>query len=573
MFFPISLIIYLLLTSTVATLIAGTGGISSPFITLLMLVVIFSDIFGLWGALPILIAASAFTINQFITNNLTSEVIIVVIFSSLLPLIASFIIWHKKSKGEKPINNEGKALHNLNDELSEIANKSEVVINAIGDGVVAIDSLGIIQLINPAAQNIIGWSKKDALSLNYKSVLKLINQKNEELTLANDPINQALNLNQEIRTNDFGLITKSDKKIMVSIVASPVSESHSGVIIVFSDITEEKAAEREQAEFISTASHEMRTPVASIEGYLGLALNEQTAQIDDRARDFIFKAQDSAKHLGRLFQDLLDASKADDGRLSNNPKITDIITYVSDVVQSMERQVADKGLKIIYKPLATTKAGEHTVTPVYFSNIDNDHLREVITNLIENAIKYTKKGEIVVDITGDNDSITISIKDTGIGIPSEDMSHLFQKFYRVNNKDTQDIGGTGLGLYLCRRLVEIMGGRIWAESIYKSGSTFYIQLPRYTDKGGENLVEQHLQKTEQIEEDSKILPEPITEIAKDINTVPRGDALSEDQIASYVEKQSSLAQKQENISNIEPNLKNNNKDRTKLISVPDRNPK
>ena len=118
-------------------------------------------------------------------------------------------------------------------------------------------------------------------------------------------------------TDKFSLTTGSGKKLIVSLVVSPIGDIGSGVIIVFRDITKTKSDEREQAEFISTASHEMRTPVASIEGYLGLALNPNTAQIDQKARDFIEKAHASAQHLGRLFQDLLDVSKADDGRLSN----------------------------------------------------------------------------------------------------------------------------------------------------------------------------------------------------------------------------------------------------------------
>src|SRR5690606_7203888 len=109
--------------------------------------------------------------------------------------------------------------------------------------------------------------------------------------------------------------THSGKKLLISLVVSPVGQIGSGAIIVFRDITKEKAEEREQAEFISTASHEMRTPVASIEGYLGLTLNPATAQIDEKARDFITKAHESAQHLGRLFQGLLDVTKADDGRI------------------------------------------------------------------------------------------------------------------------------------------------------------------------------------------------------------------------------------------------------------------
>src|SRR5690606_3878909 len=101
---------------------------------------------------------------------------------------------------------------------------------------------------------------------------------------------------------------------------------------------------------------------------------------------------------------------------------------------------------------------------VYYANVDNDHFREVIGNLVENAIKYTQQGTISVDVTGDDKQIQVSVADTGIGIPAEDLPHLFQKFYRVDNSDTREIGGTGLGLYLSRRLAEAMEGRMWAES-------------------------------------------------------------------------------------------------------------
>ena len=494
-FFLIAFVIYLLITATAISLIASTGGSSSPFIVFWMLICAFSGVFGLWGLLPILATDIVFIAIQFINNNLTNEVIIVVIFSSLLPLIASLIMWRSKSSKDES-NNDNRAYRNLANELSEVASKSEVVINAIGDGVIAIDNQGVIQLINPAAQSIIGWGKQDALALNYKSVLHLVNQKDEVLDAANDPIQQALNINQQIRTNNLALMTKSSKKIMISLVVSPVSEIGSGVIAVFHDVTKEKAEEREQAEFISTASHEMRTPVASIEGYLGLALNPQTAQVDDRARDFILKAHASAEHLGRLFQDLLDVSKADDGRISNNPKVVDIVTFLHEIVQGLEQKATEKGLRLVYKPMPNDTKERH-IAPVYSVNLDNDHIREIMNNLIENAIKYTPTGEVMVDISGNDDHVVISVKDSGIGIPVEDMSHLFQKFYRVDNKNTREIGGTGLGLYLCRRLSEIMGGRIWAESVYGSGSTFYLELPRISSKDASMLIEQAAFKAQQ----------------------------------------------------------------------------
>jgi len=561
--FPVSLVIYLLTISTIATLVVTTGGASSPFIALWMLVVVFAGIFGVWGSLPILIAASMFIANQYIVNKLTTTVLIITVFSSLLPLIASYIIWHSKSEKDEA-ESDDKAYKNLANELSEVSSQSEVVINAIGDGVVAIDSQGIIRLINPAAQAIIGWGKQDALALSYKSVLKLVNNKDEELTSANDPIQLALNTNSEIRTSDLSLMTNSGKKMMISMVVSPVGEGGTGVIIVFHDVTKEKAEEREQAEFISTASHEMRTPVASIEGYLGLVLNPQTASIDARARDFILKAHGSAEHLGHLFQDLLDVAKSEDGRMSNNPGVVNVVTFVQEILQGLKEKATSKGLVLTYKPMPDDSTEKH-IAPSYSVNLDKDHIREITDNLVDNAIKYTIKGEVVVDVTGDDDHVVISVKDSGIGIPAEDMPHLFQKFYRVDNKDTREIGGTGLGLFLCRRLAEIMGGRIWAESKYGSGSTFFVELPRISSQEAARLSEQEATEAQneankKAEAATQPTPTPTPVVTQTqrktepVNSVPRGQALTPDQIAAYVQKQRALAAQTQAVSAPQPPL-------------------
>lgn len=473
------------------------------------------------------------------TKELSLPLLIVIIGSGLLTLIAIiFTIWYINNKKKHNINGQGKSYRNLANELNEVTSKSEVVINAIGDAVIAIDNNGIIQLINPAAQIITGWDRVDALSLNYQSIIKLIDMKGEIINPSSNPISQALNTNSEIRTSNLTLVTKSGKKIMISLVASPVSETSSGVIVVFHDITKEKAEEREKAEFISTASHEMRTPVASIEGYLGLALNPNTAQIDDRARDFIMKAHESAVHLGRLFQDLLDISKADDGRMSNNPVVINIIDFLEEIVQGLNQKAQEKGLNLSFVPKSSTN--ERLITPIYYVHLDKDHIREVMDNLIENAIKYTKNGKVEVDIAGDDDHIVISIKDSGIGIPAEDMPHLFQKFYRVENKDTNEIGGTGLGLYLSRRLVEIMGGRIWAESKHNAGSTFFIQLPRINDQEAENISNQQLLQPAA----AKNQTEAINNQIRPAKEVPRGESLTPEQIAAYVEQQKALVQQE-----------------------------
>ncbi len=562
--FPSSLIIYLLLTACVSGLIVTTGSASSPFIALWMLVAVFAGLFGVWGLLPMLAGIGAFVGAEYLRGNFTPELIVLVSFVGLLPLIASFIIWHSKSG--KSDDGSDRAYKDLAHELSQVATQSEVVINAIGDGVMAVDGKGTIQLINPAAQRILGWGKQDALALSYKSVLQLVDHTGKELDPLADPVQQVLNNNQQVRNNDLNIASKTGKKMMTSLVVSPVGEMGSGVIIVFRDITKEKAEEREQAEFISTASHEMRTPVASIEGYLGLALNPQTAQIDDKARDFILKAHEAAQHLGRLFQDLLDVSKADDRRLANNPKVIDMVAFTHDIVQGFQQKATDKGLRLTFKP--NPDDGVRHVAPVYNVNLDNDHIREIIDNLTENAIKYTPKGDVIVDVTGTEDKVIVSIKDSGIGIPNEDMPHLFQKFYRVDNVDTREIGGTGLGLYLCRRLAETMGGRIWAESEYKKGSTFFVEIPRISSQEAAQLVEQQnlaaqtaanqvaTQPTGPATFDPNqppVMPPltpgasepPAASTAQPATTVPRGESLTPEQIAAHVAQLKAMIKEQQ----------------------------
>jgi len=303
-------------------------------------------------------------------------------------------------------------------------------------------------------------------------------------------------------------MTEAGKKVLLSLIVSPIGHPSTGAIMVFRDMTKEKSEEREQAEFISTASHEMRTPVASIEGYLGLVLNPATATIDDKARDYVEKAQAAAKHLGRLFQDLLDVSKAEDGRMTNDPSVVDVVEFVGDVAEGLKPKAVEKGLRFLYKPLPEGESPERQIAPVYYAHVDNDHLREVIANLVENAIKYTPQGDVVIDVGGDETKVTISVQDSGIGIPTEKIPHLFQKFYRVDNSDTREIGGTGLGLYLCRRLAELMGGQIRVESEYKKGSTFYVDLPRIDHTEAQRLMEAATAAKQMAEETAEAQPTP-----------------------------------------------------------------
>lgn len=478
----IGIFVYLLTVAVAAITIITSGGVVSPFLVMWIIVAIFAGFFGaiILGMMGLLVILQIIATS--VQQGINIQFIIGYLFFGFLPLIFSLVLWIRRQK----IDDNTSSLKN---KLSAVESKSDVVINAIDDGVLAISKDGNIELINPSAQQIIGWDQGDALGLSWKSVLKLVTSDGKDVEDLENPIAQSLSKNQPTHNDKLFLLTSSEKRILVSIVSSPVGTDGEGIIVVFRDITKEKAEEREQAEFISTASHEMRTPVASIEGYLGLALNPATAHIDEKARDFITKAHESAQHLGRLFQDLLDISKVEDGRMKNNPKIINVNEFLKDIFDGLATKADEKQLNYIFMPDIIDEGKEKSLQPIFYANIDPDHFREVVSNLIENAIKYTPSGEVVVNITGNDKQISISVKDSGIGIPAEDIPHLFQKFYRVDNSDTREIGGTGLGLYLSRRLAEAMSGNLRVESKYKEGSTFYLEIPRMNSSEAKQRLE------------------------------------------------------------------------------------
>jgi PAS domain S-box-containing protein len=399
-------------------------------------------------------------------------------------------------RGKIPNKHHGTGIKHFASDIKDEQLKFEVIINAIEDGVLLIDNTSTIQLCNPGAGTITGWACDEAVGINISAVLKLVDEKNEPLSDAEDPFKKAAQLGETVRDNTSFLVNRSGKNLPIGMSVTPLIDDNriiTGMVAVFRNIAEERAEEARRAEFISTASHEMRTPVAAIEGYLSLSLNSKVATIDNRARDFLEKAHSSTQHLGKLFQDLLTSAKAEDGRLSSHPVVVELGSYLEQLTNDLKFAAEKKGLfsdfligssQIIN---ASREAGsERVVRPLYYCLVDPDRLREVITNLFDNAVKYTDQGKVTIGLTGDEQVVQFYVKDTGPGIPAEDSPHLFQKFYRVDNSATRTIGGTGLGLFICRKIVELYGGRIWVESKFGNGSSFFINFPRLsTQKAAE----------------------------------------------------------------------------------------
>ncbi len=457
---------------------------------------------GLYG-LPILLSAfflnAVFVLlqNAFMLNRVRlSEIVLTVGYVAIS--LPGFFFWRKKF-----VDVNTQQISRLSGMLRSNQQQSEILIQSIADGVIVVNTDGKITLINPAASAMTQWPTSEATGLDVQLVAKLAKEGGEDINVSDNPFNVILKQKKHVSQN-AQLLGREGRKQIISLVISPVmigAGDMAGAVAVMRDISAQRAEEQQRAEFISTASHEMRTPVAAIEGYLALALNDKVSTIDSRARSFLEKAHSSTQHLGQLFQDLLTSAKAEDGRLSNHPVVIEMGSYLEQLVEDLKFTAQKKGLPTEFvvgvgeaidatnPEAASTTALLKVVKPLYYVHADPDRLREVMTNLFDNACKYTDQGKITIGLTGNNDVVQFYVRDTGTGIPAEDVPHLFQKFYRIDNSATRTIGGTGLGLFISRKIIELYQGRIWVDSHLGKGSTFFINLPRLTPQRAEQLQE------------------------------------------------------------------------------------
>lgn len=360
---------------------------------------------------------------------------------------------------------------------------ANLVLNTIDSGVIIVLSTGVIEYINPAAVSLLGGQMaQNFLGAKLEDILKLENGQGVAIPAQNNLVFYAVNNGQNYTTRGYFLVNLQGQKKPVAFKVITAHSPKNERIVTFYDITSELEAESEQTEFISTASHEMRTPVASIEGYLGLALNPKTATIDERAKKYLEEAHKSSQHLGKLFRDLLDVTKLDDKRIKAHLTPIEVTSTVRSIAEGQIPKMSEKNIHFTFGSSSSANMnGGRVINQEVFASIDVDFLREIINNLIENAIKYTNTGGgIWVNVRGDGDRVLINVTDTGIGISPEDSKHVFQKFYRADNSETRTIGGTGLGLYIVKERVEAMSGSTWVESTFGEGSTFYVVFPRLT---------------------------------------------------------------------------------------------
>ncbi len=475
-----ALIMTILSTLNILLLIVATGGFESPYFALWLGVIIVAGLFGrkatilatvgTIGAMGLSWSGTSFN-TSFLMTHLPQ-----IIGSLSAAALVEFIFRDANKKELKKTDDTQK----LQSELDQASFKAEALVNAMTEGVVVIDDMGHITLMNDAAAYMTGWSTVSSIGLDYRTPLKLALKAHDGTVQASDPLSQALTTGKAVASNDIILTSKDGKTVQLAITATAIPAEDgkpAGGILVMRDITKQKELERQKDEFISTASHEMRTPVAAIEGYLSLAMNPKVATLDDRARNLLQKAHDSTGHLGSLFRDLLSITKMEDGTKKLPREAVNLTDMVKSVVSDMQFVAASKKLSLSIAGAALP--GTQTIEQAVYVMANPERLREVVMNLIENAIKYTPSGSITVATQENGQEVTFSVTDTGPGIAPEDQPHLFEKFYRAA-KTAQTVSGTGLGLYLCRSVVESFGGHVNVSSTPGQGSTFGFTLPQLT---------------------------------------------------------------------------------------------
>lgn len=230
-----------------------------------------------------------------------------------------------------------------------------------------------------------------------------------------------------------------------------------------------KKLDESKSEFISIASHQLRTPLTVVKGYVSMILENNFGKINDGQRDSLDKVYKSNERLINLVENLLNLSRIESGRLQFKYETMNLETVVASVVEELSGKAKEKKLKLEYK---------HPAKPLPQVTIDQEKIRQVIMNLIDNSIKYTAKGSITVTVRQAESNIEFSVADSGMGILAEDLPHLFQKFQRGTGTYLVHTEGTGLGLYVAREMVEIHKGKVWAESKGQGqGSKFIVTIP------------------------------------------------------------------------------------------------
>jgi signal transduction histidine kinase len=355
----------------------------------------------------------------------------------------------------------GTAFNEMADELGSAYRRVEesrqrlaVTLESLSDGVITVDAKGVVTDANPAARRMLPDAKP--LEPIHGVLAGSIPRRRLQRLLAG----------REQEELHFG-----DRDSTLAITSSQLGEEGGGAVLSIRDISERARLERMKDEFVLTASHELRSPLTSVQGFAELLMLERE-RLSPKQAETVEIILDNTRHLVRLLNDLLDLARSDAGRLTIRPVPTGVAVLIEDAVRTMRPQAESKA--------QTLKLDVEPELPQV--NVEPDRIRQVLVNLLSNANEYCQEGATVgVKASRIGEEIELTVVDDGPGIPPEQLDHIFERFTRGDAGLTQRVGGTGLGLAISKSLIELHGGAIGATSSVGEGSTFRIVLPAIAD--------------------------------------------------------------------------------------------
>lgn len=353
------------------------------------------------------------------------------------------------------------------DHTHEVA-ESEAMFLSIGDGAIVTDSAGRIIRVNQAALDILGYQADDMLYKWYPGFVEAVNDDGTIVAKMDRPITQVFMYGKPISTR-INYKKKNGEIFTAYITVSPVMLKGKpiGAVEVFRDITDEVTLEKAKDEFISLASHQLRTPATAVKQYAGMLLEGFMGDLSPDQKTMIQKVYDNNERQIHTINSLLRIAQVDAGQIELNLTPVNLSVLLKSVIDDQAHKFKSLSqavhLKIPKKEVVV--------------DIDEPRFRMVLENLLDNASKYSPKGkDIYVNLKLQKNKVVIEIKDTGVGIAPHDIPRIFEKFSRIDNPLSVLVGGTGLGLYWVDKIVQLHGAKLRVKSEINKGTAFCIQI-------------------------------------------------------------------------------------------------
>lgn len=357
--------------------------------------------------------------------------------------------------------------------ISDLARKkaeSDALFLSIGEGAIVTDEQGKISRINQAALDILGYEAHELIGKWYPSAVVAEDENYQVIPNIDRPITNVFLTGKTISTR-VNYRRKDGSRITVYLTVSPVilDGEPIGAIEVFRNITREVELEKAKDEFISLASHQLRTPASAVKQYAGLMVQGYVGPLTDEQLMIAQTIYDCNERQLTIVNDLLRVAQVDAGKVKISLAEVNITRVIKEIIDEQASKFAMRQQKVIYQPASSAIK----------VRVDPQLMRMVIENIIDNASKYTPDHKTIeVRVQVKKDAVTIAIKDEGVGIDKKDIEQVFQKFSRLPNPLSSSVGGTGLGLYWAKKIVDLHGGQIKVSSKPNEGTTFTIYIPR-----------------------------------------------------------------------------------------------